>query len=255
MAAIENTVCYLQAPRKGKQHGRATQGKATQQAGRSVRKMWVLLELMFILCGCSSQDSFYQALGICFLSLSFTLFLREEDQVPDHPAGPFPMLKPSLILSTPLAPQPPNVGDKTDRKKRGSQVCSVTCYSRLFLPAYCTQCLQVGNFCSKSQSNNDLQFSSLFGSLEARFTTAVKVYNINFLNSPWLRIRASFVLWLGILRCLRIFSCAVQNVQPVQISRNDASKKILLTHYKYLEDSEYFEDIKGFQNSRRGTSS
>lgn len=132
------TQLLFTAPKRRDTTWKGHTGKATRRQRYQRGKWGVLFGLMFILCGCSSQGSSSQAPGICFLSLSLTVFLREEDPVPDRPAGPFPVLKPSLILSTPLAPQPPKVGDEPDRKKRESQVCSIPCYSRLFLPAYYT---------------------------------------------------------------------------------------------------------------------
>ena len=126
-------VMYI-SPEKGHATSwKGPQGRATREAEGAVRKTWVRILWGSQLSHADAPHRVlsYQAPGICFLSLSLTFFLGGEDPVSDLPAGPFPVLKPSLRLSSPLAPEPPSVGAEPGRRVRGSPMCSVPCYSRL----------------------------------------------------------------------------------------------------------------------------
>lgn len=131
-----NTVRDAQLPREGPSHGmEGPPGQShTGGCGRSEENVGQdPMSIDVPSCQCSSRGPFLSGSRHLF-SLPLTFSFRGEDAGPDLPAGPFPMPKPSLGLSPLLAAGPLHVGAEPGRGRRGSQMCSDLCCSRLILP-------------------------------------------------------------------------------------------------------------------------
>ena len=134
LTASENIVCYLEPPRG---RGLIQHGTAAQEAERARGR-----------CGSDPSQGFSipTSRHLSSILVSIALSLREQDHIPDLCSGP------SFILSWPLAPEPPNLGEEPGRLKLEGRKSRVFSFMLFWTPCstWQIQPLYVGHLCINS---------------------------------------------------------------------------------------------------------